>query len=319
MKCSNRKTLATAFTLAAFAAFGAENAEPEHELAADEHEPPWSFEAGFDNDFATAYVWRNTLANDRPVWQPCVWGDVSFAKLDPLYFGFYVWQNWDLTNRRQAEIPRAMNETDYNLHLGYTAWQSEDEEWSLSFEAGHEWYTYRARKDFRDDYPSSREIYVKAEFKNPYVGAYGQYSHAYHPFDANHFELGLKKEVTLGDLAGVEESWLNDLTLGADWNLNFGSGMYLTEGLYGVGGGDYLYDEDADESYFEDDYLKDGVGGTTIRFDLSYEVCKHFTVGAFVAYTAVLNGDVRDGLSAADYGRASRNLVWGGFKAGLKF
>lgn len=312
MKCSSRKTLATAFTLAAFAAFGAENAEPENELAADEHEPPWAFEAGFDNDFATAYVWRNSVINDRPVWQPCAWADVSHDATG-LSAGFFVWQNWDLTNRRQAEIPRAMNETDYNLHLGYTAWQSEDEEWSLSFEAGHEWYTYRARKDFRDDYPSSREIYVKAEFENPYVGVYGQYSHAYHPFDANHFELGLKKEVSLGDLAGVEESWLNDLTLGADWNLNFGSGMYLTEGLYGVG-----RDYDPTEEEFGDN-LKDGIGGTTIRFDLSYEVCKHFTVGAFVAYTAVLNGDVRDGMSAADYGRASRNLVWGGFKAGLEF
>ncbi len=313
MKCINCSIItATAFTLAAFMSFGAENAENENELAADEHEPPWAFEAGFDNDFATAYVWRNAVVSDHPVWQPCAWANATHNDTG-LSAGFYVWQNWDLSNHRQEEYPRAMNETDYNIHLGYTAWESDDENWALTFEAGHEWYTYRARKEYRDDNPSSREIYVKAELENPFVGVYGQYSHAYHPVDANHFELGLKKEVVVGETFGLENSWLNRFTFAGDWNVNFGSGKYLSEYLYYVG-----RDYDAAEDDFGD-YLKDGVGGMTLKFNLSYEVCEHFAVGAFIAYTAVLNDTVRDGQSAVGYGTAARNLVWGGLQAGLSF
>jgi len=279
----------------------------------EEHEPPW-FEAGFDNDLFTAYVWRNAVANDRPVWQPCVWGD--FTRFEPFWIGFSVWQNWDLSGRRADDgLPRAMNETDYNVHVGATAWESDDEAWSLGFEVGHEWYDYRPKDGYRSDYPTSYEIYVKSTFDTPFVGLYGQYSQAYDPVSACHFEVGLNKEINLGETFGREESILKDFTFGADWNVNFGSGKYLTEYLYCVGRGDY----DDNEEAFEEDCLKNGIGGTTLKFTLGYAVCENFTLGVVAAYTAVLNQDARDGLQAAGYNSLYRNLVWGGVQAKISF
>lgn len=316
---NTKKTLTTiaALSMAASALCGAEVEKEAAEAATDEHEPPW-FEAGFDNDIFTAYAWRNSIVNDRVVWQPCVWAD--FTRVEPFYLGFSIWQNWDLTKRRAKEgMPRAMNETDYNVHLGATAWESEDEEWSVSLELGHEWYTYRPDSGWGEDYPASYEFYLKAEFNNPFVGVYGQYSQAYHPVKACHFEVGLTKEVTIGELMESENDILNRLSVGADWNVNFGSGKYLTAYLYGVGSGRYVYDEETEEEYFENDNLCNGIGGTTFRLNVGYEVCDCLTIGLVGAYTAVLNQDARDGLEAVGYGGSHKNLAWGGVQVKLSF
>lgn len=316
---NTKKTLTTiaALSLAASTLWGAEVEKEIVEAEADEHEPPW-FEAGFDNDFFTAYTWRNSIVNDRAVWQPCIWADLT--RFEPFSLGFSVWQNWDFTKRRANEgLPRSMNETDYNVHLGVTAWESDDEEWSVSLELGHEWYTYRPKSGWHDDYPASYEIYVKAELDNPFVGVYGQYSQAYHPVSACHFEVGLTKSVTVGELLESESDVLNSLTVDADWNVNFGSGKYLTSYLYGVGGGAYVYDEETEEEYFESDNLANGIGGTTFRLNVGYQVCDCLSVGLVGAYTAVLNQDARDGLGAVGYGSSRKNLVWGGLQAKLSF
>jgi len=284
-----------------------EKAEPVRELA-EESSP--LFEAGFDNDFFTAYVWRNAVVNDRPVWEPCVWADLTF--FEPFWVGGYVWQNWDLTNRRAKDgAPREMNETDFNVHVGATLWETEDEDFSVGLEIGNDFFTYRHMEDCPDSY----EFYAKLTFDNPFVGAYAQYSQAYNPVAACYFELGLKKELNIGEVFGSENAFLNALTFGADWNLSMGSGKYLTEYLYGVGGG--AYDDEAEE--FENGYLDNGVGGTTIRFNLAWAVCDHFTLGLVAAYTGVLSGDIRDGLKADGYGDTFRDLVWGGVQAKLSF
>jgi len=289
-----------------------------------EEEDSKFYEFGFDNDLLTAYVWRNSVVNDGIVWQPCVWADLTcpqlFKCLPPLTFGGYVWQNWDLTGRRSDEgLPRAMNETDYNIHLGATVWESEDGEYGVWLEFGHDWFTYRNKPGYGDDWPASYELYLKAEFTNPYVSVYGQYSQAYKPVCACHFEVGLKKDVNIGEALESESSFLKALTFGADWNMNFGSGKYLTEYLYGVGSGAYLYDEDADEFYFEDDYLSNGIGGTTIKFNLAWEVCEHFTLGVVAAYTGILSNEICESMSDAGYGTIHKSLAWGGLQAKVSF
>jgi Ni/Co efflux regulator RcnB len=104
--------LAVSFVAFAFADSASNNAsEAEKPAAAQEGQEEDSlFEAGFDADIYTAYVFRNQVYNDRPVAQPCVWAD--FTGLDPFYFGFYIWQNYDLTNRRREEMRGEWNETD---------------------------------------------------------------------------------------------------------------------------------------------------------------------------------------------------------------
>jgi hypothetical protein len=301
--------LAVSFVAFAFADSASNNAsEAEKPAAAQEEEEEDSlFEAGFDADIYTAYVFRNQVYNDRPVAQPCVWAD--FTGLDPFYFGFYIWQNYDLTNRRREEMRGEWNETDYNVHVGATVWSNEDETMSLTLEAGHEWFVNNVKDEYSKDYASSCEIYVKAEFETPFVTPYGQISHAYRYLDATHYELGLKRDFALMEEMPLGES----LTLGVDWNLNFGSGKYL-DYLYGVGRG---YDAE------EDDFLrsnKDGIGGTTLKFALTWQLCDYFSVGGVLAYTSLLNESLRNSYRDSGwYGNYKDDCVWGGVQAKLEF
>lgn len=289
------------------------NTENAQENEALEEETDALFEAGFDVDFYTAYVFRNQVYNDRPVAQPCVWAD--FIAFDPFYLGFYVWQNYDLTNRRREEMRGEWNETDYNIHLGATVWANEDETMSLTLEAGHEWFVNNVKSEYSKDYASSCEIYVKAEFENPIVTAYGQVSHMYRPEDSTHYELGLKRDFVL-----MEEMALGDsLTLGFDWNVNFGSGRYLDYIYSGVGRGAFI-EEDEDE-YFERGN-KDGIGGTTVKLILTWKLCDCFSIGGVVAYTSLLNESIRDGYRDSGWYWGSHydaDCVWGGVQAKLSF
>ena len=236
-----------------------------------------------------------------------MWGD--FIGLDPFYFGFYIWQNNDLTNRRREEMRGEWNETDSNSHVGATVWSNEDETMSLTLEAGHEWFVNNVKSEYSKDYASSCEIYVKAEFENPFVTPYGQISHAYRYLDATHYELGLKRDFVLLEEMSLGES----LTLGVDWNLNFGSGGYL-DYIYGVGRG-YIEDEDDFERG-----NKDGIGGTTLKFVLTWQLCDCFSVGGVLAYTSLLNESIRNNYRDSGwYGNYKDDCVWGGVQAKLSF
>lgn len=293
--------------LCAEATDGAANDNAVNEVAEEESES--LFEFGFDADFYTAYVFRNQVYNDRPVAQPCVWAD--FVGLDPFYFGFYIWQNYDLTARRREAMHGEWNETDYNIHLGATVWSNEDESMSLTLEAGHEWFVNNVKSEVSKDYASTCEIYVKAELETPFVTPYGQVSHMYRDEDATHYEAGLKRDFVL-----MEEMSLGDsLTLGVDWNVNFGNGGYL-DFLYDVGRG---YIEDTEK--FERGN-KDGIGGTTLKFTLTWKLCDCFSIGGVVAYTSLLNETIRD--SYRDSGNYwgshyDADCVWGGIQAKLSF
>ena len=298
------------FAVSAFADSASKDAvEPENASVQEqeEEEEDALFEFGFDADVYTAYIYRNQVYNDRPVAQPCVWAD--FIGLDPFYLGFYVWQNYDLTNRRREEMRGEWNETDYNVHLGATVWSNEDETMSLTLEAGHEWFVSRVKDEWAKDYSSTCEIYINAEFETPFVTPYGRISHMYRCYDGTHYELGLKRDFVLMEEMPLGES----LTLGADWNVNFGSGKYL-DYLYGVGRG---YDAD------EDDFVrgnKDGIGGTTLKLVLTWQLCDCFSVGGVLAYTSLLNESIRDGYrDSLWYGNYKDDCVWGGIQAKLGF
>jgi len=313
MNISMRKTfIAAALTAAILPVCGAEETEaPAKDGGIEQHEPPW-FEAGFDNDFFTAYVDRHAIANDRAVWQPCVW--VDFTRVENFVLEGSVWQNWDLTRRRAADgYTRAMNETDFEIKASITAWTSDDEDYSLTFDISHFWYVYRARDGYSAD-PSCEEFAFQSTFATPCVDVYGKYYQLYRTETTAYFELGLAKEVGLADAFDSEADILQRLTVGAEWGLGIASGKYLSY-LYGLGRGDY----DAEEDAFEHDCFKNGVGGTTLRFNLAYEVCDHFTVGTVLAYTAVLNDDICGSYRAVGAPSAYRNLVWGGLQAKLSF
>jgi len=296
------------------------------EVAESEEEEPQIFEAGFDFDFLSAYVWRNTVQNDEMVMQPCVWADLTY--FEPFWLGFSIWQNYNLTDRRRNIYANGLDETDYNIHLGATVLETEDEEYGVDLEIGHEWYTYHGLRKFDSDgellskaYPNTREIYAKATFNNPFVGVYGQASWMYEGFGSYqqgmHYELGFNKEVEI----------VESLTLGADWNINFGDPRYL-QFLYG-GVERPAYDEEAGEPYSEYDAdPKGGFGGTTVKVYLTWQVTDWMSLGGVLAYTGVLNSSLRDSIGdqGEDYcfcGNEGdgypRDLLWGGLQLRITY
>ena len=282
---------AVSFSATAFAAAEAPAAENKANAEAMEEEEDQIFEAGLDIDLFSAYIWRGVVQTDKPVLQTCVWADLTY--FDPFYFGFSYWQGWDLSSDRKETYKRRLNESDYNLHAGVTAWENDDKDMSLTVEAGHEWYTYHftRRYEGRDASPSTRELYLKATFDNPFVGVYGQCSWLYDEIEdidpGFYYELGFNKEFELCDV----------LTLGFDWNTSFA---------------------DEDYSSFITGYSERGFLGTTIKAYLSWAVTDWMSLVGTVAYTGILNPNTRDDYTADD-DPEDRDIIWGGFSAKFEF
>lgn len=266
------------------------------------------FSAGFDVDLFSAYVYRNAVFNDELVLQPYVW--VDLALFDFLTVGGSVWQNWNLTDRLKSNgVQKEMNETDYNVHVGANIWESENKECSLYFQLQHDWYTYRY------DFPNVNELALRLEFNNPLVGVYGQYTQAYHPVSACHFEVGLKQDWSVGELLGSESDCLNRLSVGFDWSVNFASGRFFTNYIYGPVPG--AYNPELEE--YDNEAMSNGIGGTTIKGALEYQVCEHFSVGAVLAFTSALSGEARDAIAYMERGGSYKDCVWGGIQVKIAF
>jgi len=246
------------------------------------------FEAGVGVDFFSAYIWRNVIQTDKPVMQGLA--SLDFTFLDPFTFGFWYWQGWDLSSDRKGTFKRRLNESDYNVHAAYNAWTSEDGDMSLSFEGGHEWYTYHFVRD--RNAPSTRELYLKGTFENPIVGVYGQASWLYDDtgdFKSGfYYECGFNKEFELCD----------SLTLGADWNVSFADDDYISTFLIGDG-------------------VNGGFAGTTVKTYLSWAATDWMTFVGTLAYTGILNSDARDYYNDED--SDLKDLLWGGVSVKFAF
>lgn len=268
--------------------------EAEEEIAAEEEK---SYSFGADVDLFSAYVWRNAVQNNQMVIQPSVWGEWSF--LDPFAIGACIWQNYDLTGHRRDVYKTGLTETDYNIYLNATAWASEEEEYKLDLELGHDWYTYQNRHSgTKTDFPNTRELYLKATFENPFLTVYGQASWMYEDFGGYnagfHYEVGFNKEVEVTD----------DVTVGADWNVSFANRDYQ-EFLYGT--------------------HSSGFAGTTLKLYSAYAITEWVSLQATIAYTGVLNDDARDEMDelGSDYDlngqKYPRDLLWGGVSLKFEF
>ena len=222
------------------------------------------FRIGVILDFNTAFIWRNVVQTDKPVFQPCVSGD--FTGIENFRFGFCYWQGWDLSSDRRDIYHRRLNESDYSIRAGCTAWQTEDAATSLDLEFGHEWYTYHfeRREGGSSLSPSTREFYLKASFTNPIVGVYGQVSWLYDKIQdmdtGFYYELGLKKEFDLASVLAVKEE---TLALGLDWNTSFG---------------------DKDYNYFMTGCSEGGFLGTTAKIYLTWNITDLISLMGTFAY-----------------------------------
>lgn len=283
---------AVSFSATAFAAAEVPATENKANAEALEEKEDSILEAGLDIDLFSAYIWRNVVQTDKPVLQPCAWLDVTLT--DWLSIGGFYWQGWDLSSDRRDIYKHRLNESDYNIHLGATAWENEDGDTSLSFEGGHEWYTYHftRREGGQDLSPSTRELYLKAMFDNPVVNVYGQVSWLYDDigdYDSGfYYEIGFNKEFELCDA----------LTLGLDWNTSMGDGDY-----------NYFMTGVDDEA---------GFLGTTLKAYLSWAVTDWMSLVGTVAYTGLLDSDIRRGYNE-DGARDDKDILWGGVSAKFSF
>jgi len=254
-------------------------------------ESPQIFEAAFECDFNSAYVWYNAVQNDRMVMQPCVWADITY--FEPFWFGFSVWQNYNLTDRNAALYRYGLSENDYGVYGGATLWSTEDKAYSVWTEVTHDWFTYLGvRNDYASSSPDTRDLRAKVWFDNPILDVYGSVAWMYRDFGLAQkgflYETGLNKEVEV----------VKNLSVGADWNVTFGDRAALSN-LYGEG--------DA------------GIGGTTVKLYLVWQVTEWMSLGCTLAYTGVLNGTAREALADTEgcWGDGSedaypRDLLWGG-------
>ena len=312
----NKVTAVIAASVCAVSLFGAAE-EPEEEvkkgLVQQMHD---IFEAGFDVDFFSTYVWRSAVQNDEPVIEPCVWADLTY--FNPFWLGFSIWQNYDLTPRRHSVLMGGLTETDYNVHVGATAWESDGETMFLDVEVGHEWYVNQRVRGENDDLKNTSELYAKVTFKNEIANVYGQASWMYDDFGSYrqsfYYELGLKREF---DLLAPLELPEETLLFGLDWNLGFGDSRYL---YYLYGGVDRSTDEFGEETYSNPTA---GVGGTTVKAYLTWNITEWMSLVGTIAYTGVLNGSARQALGDAGTGWQGdpyrRDLLWGGLSLKFKF
>lgn len=269
-----------------FSAFAQEEVAAENDLETSE-EKIWS--VGFDADLLTGYQWRNAISNDEGAFHGCVWSDIDVY--GPLSIGGYIWQNYDLTERRREGFSTAHTETDFGVHAGLNAWEAEEGEASLDFELGHEWYTYHRVRGDRKDNPTTREIYLKATFENEIVTPYGQVSWMYDDFGyyhaGFHYEIGFTKEVEVTEM----------LSVGADWNVGFADRDYQA----------FLIGTDSS-----------GFTGTTVALFSKLAVTDWMSLKGTIAYTGLVNRDARDEIKEDgwDY---KRDFLWGSLSLNLEF
>lgn len=245
----------------------------------------WS--VGFTSEIFAGYQWHNHVSNPEGAIQGTLSGEITLP--GPFSLGGYIWENYDLTDRRRASYATALTETDFGLNLGYAAWTSDDENYALAFEFGHDWITYHNRVGRTDANPNTRELYAKGVFTTPLVTPYAQVNWMYEDFGDYHagfnYEIGLIREIALTDR----------LTAGAKVNLGFENRPYQ-QFLFGTS--------------------TSGLTGSTLRLYSRYALSDYLSIRATLAYTGLINSDARDELKHTSY---KRDLLWGALALVLAF
>ena len=197
-------------------------------------------------DVLSDYIWRGTICNGNPVWQPSV--TVGYDAGDYGTLSANVWSTYDLTHKRgtftNSRRSCGLQEIDYGLSYANTLGP-------VGIEVGHVWYTYP-----NNNGGSDQELYATLSYENPIVtpsaSAYWNYlDSAGNDVSAVYFSFALKRDFKP----------LDALTLTPKAEIGFGDHAYTDSE-----GGTELTDQ-------------------TIGFAASYAVTEWFSVGAQINYT----------------------------------
>lgn len=257
----------------------AEAAAEKQEVVEKEDSSPLSIEVSMD--VLSDYVWRGTICNGNPVWQPSI--TLGYDTGDYGSFSGNIWQSYDLTHKRgtatNSRQACGLQEIDYTLSYSISVKD-------VNFEVGHIFYTFPKNNGTYD-----QDLYATVSYANDYVtpsaSAYWNYG-SQHDSDPSvlYFSFGLSH-----DFEPIEK-----LTITPSASLGFGDNAwsgYVT----GESAGTELTDQ-------------------TIGVSASYAVTDYFSVGAQINYTWIPSHTLRH----LDYmGCGKDQLVWGGVNATLSF
>lgn len=197
-------------------------------------------------DVLSDYVWRGTICNGNPVWQPSV--TLGYDAGDFGSVSANAWSSYDLTHKRgtsnNSRRSCGLQEIDYTLSYANSIGP-------VGFEVGHIWYTFP-----NDNGPSDQDLYATVSFANPiatpYASAYWNYSDSYgNDTSSVYFDFGVSHDFELTEA----------LTLTPKATLGFGDHAYTNSK-----GGTELTDQ-------------------TLGLAASYAVNERLSVGAQLNYT----------------------------------
>ena len=175
------------FALAGTAFLLAAGAAETNELEEVDEDVGLSIEVSMD--VLSDYVWRGTICNGNPVWQPSA--TIGYDTGDFGSLSANVWSSYDLTHRRgtatNSRRACGLQEIDYTISYAYSLGPVE-------FEVGHLWYTYP-----NNNGASDQELYATVSYDNPIVtpsaSVFWNYSDsAGTDVSAVYFSFGLKHD-----------------------------------------------------------------------------------------------------------------------------
>ena len=164
---------------------------------------------GFGNyGIYSGYQLYGSMVNSEPTLQGYaeVNANLRACDMDLGYAGVGVWSNTDLTDKRRASYGKAFNEWDPNLHWGKTFWFDDERTWGLDYRTSFVWYYYPHHRNSTEVAPghtlktaTTMDWNHSFALNNPYVTPFVTWVHEYHENKANLWEMGLRKQVTVGD------------------------------------------------------------------------------------------------------------------------
>ncbi len=245
----------------------------------DESKPHVTF--GLSLDVLSDYMWRGTLCNGNPVWQPSV--TLGYDLGDYGALSANVWQSYDLTHKRgtATNSRRACGAQEIDYTLSYAVTLKD-----VTYEVGHIFYTFP-----NNNGSSDQDLYLSVSYDNPIVtpsaAVYWNYNSA-HGEDpsAVYFTFGLAHDFELTE----------KLTLTPSATLGFGDNAWC--------------------KYVTDESTGCELTDQTLGLAASYALTDHLSVGAQLNYTWTPSRTLRHN----DYmGDGKDQLLWGGVNISLEF
>ena len=293
-----KKLMVAVCAVAALVAVAEENkaAEREAPKAVLEKEDPPLFWGFANYGIYSGYQLYGSIVNTEPTLQG--YGELNtnlrWDDTDLGCFGFGLWNNSDLTGKRNAEYRRAFNEFDFNLHWQRTFWLDDDNTVGLTYRTFVVWYYY----PWTGDRPRTKTTFDwdhYLELTNPYLTPYVCWVHEYAQTYGNLIQFGVKKPFQITDDLSVcpfvEFVW-RDHRYG--W-------CFSNYGCRADGGA-----------------VGEGLATMKLELDATYQITSWLSVFAKVAYCQNIQGELRDACDEITYGAAYgryNEFVWGG--AGL--